>query len=246
MIEKYEMIKLIKWVSINGLKRIYENEIARDYNKETLYKKLNELICHGGYKDVYNNYSYLDTFGVEEYYEENELNFNLLRVIIDKTLYDGRAWDPWDFLDDSMLDDFFQELREDFDWIGRIEDYMWSEHFITKDQERKEMDARGVIYRACFKAYWNPHCKIGKKMVENRYNKMLEIGSEDDDDDCICNYGMPHCKSSKCEDKEEEELNKKDLHVTGIKCNRCNMYLPVMKESEFLDITNPLLECPHR
>jgi len=221
---KYEMIRLIKWVSINGLKRIYENEIARDYNKETLYNKLNELIGCGGYRDSYNNYKYLDTFGVEEYYEENDLMFNLLKVIADTVTFPTGIFDPWDYLDDSMLDDFFQEIREDFDWIGKLEDYIWSSKFITKDEERKAIDARGVIYRACSKAYWNPHCKIGKKMAENRYNKMLEIGSDSE---------------------EEEELNKKDLYVTGIKCNRCNMYLPVMKESEFLDVTNPLLECPH-
>ena len=46
--------------------------------------------------------------------------------------------------------------------------------------------------------------------------------------------------------QEEEELEEWTGWVRGIKCNVCDRYLPIMKASEFLDVTNPLLECPHR
>tara|TARA_R110000737_G_C14321460_1_gene439760 strand:- start:9 stop:632 length:624 start_codon:yes stop_codon:yes gene_type:complete len=195
-----ELVKIIKWVSFHGLKRIYVNEIARDFNIHILHHKLKQLLDHD---DVIYDCNCSDD---EEYYESNELIFDLLKVVCHRIdmFTSTPPWEqmsPWVYLDDELLDEFFREIREDFDYIGKLEDYIWTNHFITKDQERKEIDAKGIIYRACIKAYWNPHCEMGKRMATNRYNKMLEIGSEDDDDDCLCNYGIGGCKSSKCEDK---------------------------------------------
>tara|TARA_R110000751_G_scaffold229171_2_gene330715 strand:+ start:498 stop:1046 length:549 start_codon:yes stop_codon:yes gene_type:complete len=171
---RYELVKIIKWVSFHGLKRLYVNEIERDFNIRILNHKLQQLINHD------EGYKYIDSFGHEEYYEGNELIFDLLKVVCHRlemftSVPPWEQWSPWDYLNEELLDDFFREIREDFDYIGKLEDYIWSGYFITKDQERKEIDAKRIIYRACSKAYWNPHCKIGKKMAVNRYNKMLEI-----------------------------------------------------------------------
>ena len=191
---RYEVIKIIKWVSFHGLKRIYVNEIARDFNIHILHHKLKQLLNHDSYKEldvaVGDDDEYYYNFdiavGHEEYYEGNELIFDLLKVVCHRidmftSIPPWEQWSPWDYLNDELLDEFFREIREDFDYIGKLEDYIWTNHFITKDQERKEIDAKGIIYRACIKAYWNPHCEMGKRMATNRYNKMLEIGSEDDD-----------------------------------------------------------------
>ena len=62
---------------------------------------------------------------------------------------------------------FIKQLVDIYDYVvHRLPDIL---------ENRKERDARAVIYRACIKAYWNPHCEMGKRMAVNRYNKMLEI-----------------------------------------------------------------------
>lgn len=178
MLTRSEMIIIIKWVAKEGLERYYNKEIAYDYNQETFDDKLEALVDEGHEYD----WSYLERFGLEEYFREYKLEFLLL-----KPLYDNRFGDecnPWRNLNKDFMDHFYSNLKDDFYWIGDVENYISEGYFITKDEERKEIDARAVIYRACSKAYWNPHCKIGRKMAENRYNKMLEIGSESEDDDC--------------------------------------------------------------
>ena len=164
-----EMIEIFKWVAKEGLERYYNKFIARDYNLQTFDDKLEALVDEGA------NWSFLERFGVEEYFYKYKLEFLLLKALNDNRF--GSGCGPWDCLNGHMMDEFYATLKEDFDWIEAVEDYISGGYIITKDEERKEIDARAVIYRACSKAYWNPHCKIGKKMAENRYNKMLEIGS---------------------------------------------------------------------
>tara|TARA_R110001592_G_scaffold72803_3_gene222472 strand:+ start:2058 stop:2618 length:561 start_codon:yes stop_codon:yes gene_type:complete len=41
-------------------------------------------------------------------------------------------------------------------------------------KNKKEQDAKHVLYNALSKAYWNPKCEMGRRMALKRYNKLLD------------------------------------------------------------------------
>ena len=41
-------------------------------------------------------------------------------------------------------------------------------------KNKKEQDAKYVLYNALSKAYWNPKCEMGRRMALKRYNKLLD------------------------------------------------------------------------
>jgi hypothetical protein len=43
-----------------------------------------------------------------------------------------------------------------------------SKYFIKTEEQEDEMWARGVIYRNSVKAYWSPHCEMGRRLADNR------------------------------------------------------------------------------
>ena len=69
--------------------------------------------------------------------------------------------------------DFFeQHFIIDQNKISNMENYILQElDTILDEDHQKEMAARGVIYRACSKAIWNPRCEMGKRMIMKRLEK---------------------------------------------------------------------------
>ena len=68
--------------------------------------------------------------------------------------------------------EFFEEFIIDKDKIINIENYILRElDTILDEDHQKEMAARGVLYRACSKAIWNPRCELGKRMIMKRLEK---------------------------------------------------------------------------
>tara|TARA_R110002012_G_scaffold71664_2_gene183644 strand:+ start:1414 stop:1929 length:516 start_codon:yes stop_codon:yes gene_type:complete len=69
--------------------------------------------------------------------------------------------------------DFFeQHFIIDRNKISNMENYILQElDTILDEDHQKEMAARGVIYRACSKAIWNPRCEMGKRMIMKRLEK---------------------------------------------------------------------------
>tara|TARA_R110002110_G_scaffold222205_1_gene436224 strand:- start:23 stop:559 length:537 start_codon:yes stop_codon:yes gene_type:complete len=65
---------------------------------------------------------------------------------------------------------FFYEYGVDNkDYFDNIKNYILQEldNVLDKDHQ-KEMAARAVLYRACSKAIWNPHCELGRRMAMRR------------------------------------------------------------------------------
>tara|TARA_R110002012_G_scaffold264942_1_gene448362 strand:+ start:362 stop:886 length:525 start_codon:yes stop_codon:yes gene_type:complete len=55
------------------------------------------------------------------------------------------------------------------EYFDNIKNYILQEldNVLDKDHQ-KEMAARAVLYRACSKAIWNPHCELGRRMAMRR------------------------------------------------------------------------------
>ena len=66
--------------------------------------------------------------------------------------------------------EFFEEyFIIDKDEIKNMENYILQELDNVLDEDhQKEMAARGVLYRACSKAIWNPRCELGRRMAMRR------------------------------------------------------------------------------
>ena len=65
--------------------------------------------------------------------------------------------------------EFFEEFIIDKDKIIDMENYILRELDTILDKDhQKEMAARAVLYRACSKAIWNPHCELGRRMAMRR------------------------------------------------------------------------------
>tara|TARA_R110000822_G_scaffold5124_2_gene22143 strand:- start:342 stop:818 length:477 start_codon:yes stop_codon:yes gene_type:complete len=79
-----------------------------------------------------------------------------------------------DYLNKNVLSHFWSAIIEndDTNYISRLYNYLiQGEYFYVDEIERKEMNAKAIIYRACSKAIWNPRCELGKRMIMNRLNK---------------------------------------------------------------------------
>ena len=79
-----------------------------------------------------------------------------------------------DYLNPIVLTHFWRTIIENdnTNYIDRLYHYLiQGEYFYVDEIERKEMNARGVIYRACSKALWDPRCELGKRMIMNRLQK---------------------------------------------------------------------------
>ena len=68
---------------------------------------------------------------------------------------------------------FFYEYGVDnTEYFDNIKNYILQElDTILDEDHQKEMAARGVLYRACSKAIWNPRCELGKRMIMKRLEK---------------------------------------------------------------------------
>ena len=83
-------------------------------------------------------------------------------------------------LDNTTNEDIIKNGKEfmeenfiiDKDEIMNMENYILQELDNVLDEDhQKEMAARGVLYRACSKAIWNPRCELGKRMIMKRLEK---------------------------------------------------------------------------
>lgn len=65
---------------------------------------------------------------------------------------------------------FFYEYGVDnTEYFDNIKNYILQELDNVLDEDhQKEMAARAVLYRACSKAIWNPHCELGRRMAMRR------------------------------------------------------------------------------
>ena len=120
-----------------------------------------------------------------------------------------------------------ETIEEDYDLVFikqllNIYNYV-EDKLLDVLKNKEEQNAKYVLYNSLSKAYWNPKCEMGRRMALKRYNKLLDIGLDSDDEegdqkldqgigcDADCGkdakyedmYGNNYC-SEKCELKEEE------------------------------------------
>jgi len=64
---------------------------------------------------------------------------------------------------------FYEYAVDNTEYFDNIKNYILQEldNVLDKDHQ-KEMAARAVLYRACSKAIWNPHCELGRRMAMKR------------------------------------------------------------------------------
>lgn len=103
---------------------------------------------------------------------KNDYMFSLIDKVYE--LIDSLEDFMSDYLNKNVLTHFWCKIIEydDTKYITRLYNYLiQGEYFCPDEQERKEINAKTIIYRACSKAIWNPRVCLGKRMIMNRLNK---------------------------------------------------------------------------
>ena len=181
-ITEEEFQEVIGWMAYNVLLTLYE---TREGCKGWVYfnfgcaEKLKILCCAQndgsfpwGLGDV-RGWDTLDYLTNPRF--SHKFNFLIATYQFSKNMGFHLPRTPYDILSEDVIDDIFLDIMWSIDYFKRIYTRIENGIFIKTFKKKEKMDAKAVIYRACFKAYWNPHCEMGLRMAENRYNKMLEI-----------------------------------------------------------------------
>jgi len=69
---------------------------------------------------------------------------------------------------------FFEKFDEIAKTMTDLYEYFYCSDFfnnIDREAKYRKMNAKYIIYNVASKAYWNPHCKIGQKIIMNRLSK---------------------------------------------------------------------------
>ena len=86
-------------------------------------------------------------------------------------------WDEWDspykILSEKVIHELIDDICYAIPYIERLGEYIcFGNHFYKTYDERQEIDARAIIYKACSKAYWDPHCEIGRRLADKRIEEL--------------------------------------------------------------------------